>query len=127
MFHRPYRRFAVILILAVVAALMLAACGGAEEPTAAPAEEPATEEPAQEEEMEEPVSTEPIKVGAIFDLTGPTSDVGTPYSEGLTDFVNWYNDAGGVDGRPIELSRPFPEVTTGPLPLSNHSACAPTG
>lgn len=46
---------------------------------------------------------EPIKVGAIFDLTGPTSDVGTPYSEGLVDFVNWYNEQGGVDGRPIDL------------------------
>ena len=107
MLYKPHRRFAAILVLALTAALVLVACGGAEEPTEAPVEEPAAEEPAEEpaeeEEMEEPVSTEPIKVGAIFDLTGPTSDVGTPYSEGLTDFVNWYNGAGGVDGRPIEL------------------------
>jgi branched-chain amino acid transport system substrate-binding protein len=64
--------------MALVVAVTLTACGGAEE-------------------------EEAVKVGAIFDLTGPTSDVGTPYSEGLTDFVNWYNDAGGVDGRPLEL------------------------
>ncbi len=48
-------------------------------------------------------SDEAIKVGAIFDLTGPTSDVGTPYSEGITGFVAWYNDNGGVDGRQLEL------------------------
>ena len=30
---------------------------------------------------------EDIKVGAIFDLSGPTSDTGTPYSEGIRDYV----------------------------------------
>ncbi|HSG17775.1 MAG TPA: ABC transporter substrate-binding protein [Anaerolineae bacterium] len=78
MFSKLSRRSVVFLIVALVGVLALAACGGAEE-------------------------EEAVKVGAIFDLTGPTSDVGTPYSEGLTDFVNWYNDAGGVDGRPLEL------------------------
>ncbi len=48
-------------------------------------------------------SDEAIKVGAVFDLTGPTSDVGTPYSEGITGFVAWYNENGGVDGRQLEL------------------------
>ncbi len=46
---------------------------------------------------------EPIKVGAIFDLTGPTSDVGTPYAEGVKGFVEWKNANGGLEGRPIEL------------------------
>jgi branched-chain amino acid transport system substrate-binding protein len=46
---------------------------------------------------------EAIKVGAIFDLTGPTSDVGTPYADGLKDYVAWKNAEGGVDGRDIEL------------------------
>ncbi|NOY99338.1 MAG: ABC transporter substrate-binding protein [Chloroflexi bacterium] len=45
----------------------------------------------------------PIKVGAIFDLTGPTSDVGTPYGEGVKGFVEWKNANGGIDGHPIEL------------------------
>jgi branched-chain amino acid transport system substrate-binding protein len=44
-----------------------------------------------------------IKVGAIFDLTGPTSDVGTPYADGLRDFVSWKNADDGIDGRQIEL------------------------
>ncbi|MFQ5577710.1 MAG: ABC transporter substrate-binding protein [Anaerolineae bacterium] len=45
----------------------------------------------------------PIKVGAIFDLTGPTSDVGTPYANGMKDFVEWKNANGGINGRNIEL------------------------
>ncbi|GMQ79117.1 MAG: ABC transporter substrate-binding protein [Anaerolineae bacterium] len=77
MLYKVSRKLVVILVLALVFILTLSACGGEE--------------------------GEPIKVGAIFDLTGPTSDVGTPYSEGLTDFVNWYNDAGGFDGEPLDL------------------------
>lgn len=46
---------------------------------------------------------EPIKVGAIFDLSGPTGDVGTPYAEGVIAYVDWRNENGGINGRPIEL------------------------
>lgn len=45
----------------------------------------------------------PIKVGAIFDFTGPTSDVGTPYGEGVKAYVDWLNANGGIDGRQIDL------------------------
>ena len=45
----------------------------------------------------------PIKVGAIFDLTGPTSDVGAPYAEGIKGYVAWLNENGGIDGHQIEL------------------------
>ena len=44
-----------------------------------------------------------IKVGAIFDLTGPTADVGTDYADGMRGFVDWMNAQGGIEGRPIEL------------------------
>ena len=44
-----------------------------------------------------------IKVGAIFDLTGPTADVGTDYADGMRGFVDWINLQGGIEGRPIEL------------------------
>ncbi len=47
--------------------------------------------------------TGPIKIGAIFDLTGATSDVGTTYAEGLRSYVEWLNANGGVDGREIDL------------------------
>ena len=48
-------------------------------------------------------SDEPIKLGAIHDLTGATSDVGTPYADGIRDYVQFVNDNGGVEGRPLEL------------------------
>ncbi|MBT3336860.1 MAG: ABC transporter substrate-binding protein [Anaerolineae bacterium] len=44
-----------------------------------------------------------IKVGAIHDLTGPTSDVGTPYAEGIKGYVAWRNANGGIEGRQVEL------------------------
>lgn len=45
-----------------------------------------------------------IKVGAIFDLTGPTADVGSDYAEAIQDYVAWANERGGIEGRQIELS-----------------------
>jgi len=44
-----------------------------------------------------------IKVGAIFDLTGPTADVGTDYAAGIQAWVAWVNEQGGIAGRPVEL------------------------
>ena len=41
-----------------------------------------------------------IKVGALFDTTGPTSDVGVDYSKGVLDHVRYINDVeGGIRGR----------------------------
>ena len=77
----------VLVLFALVSVLLLVACGGS--PTA----EPGAEE-----------GGEPIKVGAIFDLTGATSDVGTPYAEGLRDYIAWRNENGGINGRQIELN-----------------------
>ncbi len=44
-----------------------------------------------------------IRVGAIFDLTGPTADVGTDYGDGVRAFADWINGQGGIEGRPIDL------------------------
>lgn len=48
-------------------------------------------------------SKEPIKIGGIHDLTGPTSDAGTPYADGIRDYVKFVNENGGIDGRQIEF------------------------
>jgi branched-chain amino acid transport system substrate-binding protein len=48
-------------------------------------------------------SKEPIKIGGIFDLTGATSDVGVPYSDGMKAYVAFTNANGGVNGRQITL------------------------
>jgi len=45
----------------------------------------------------------PIRIGGIFDLSGPTSDVGVAYADGIKDRVEQLNAEGGVDGREIEL------------------------
>ena len=47
--------------------------------------------------------TGPIKIGAICDLTGATSDVGVPYCQGEKDYVEFVNGQGGVKGRQITL------------------------
>lgn len=52
---------------------------------------------------QEEAEGEPIKVGAVFDLSGATGDVGTPYAEGVIAYVDWLNSNGGINGRPIEL------------------------
>lgn len=70
-----YALFAVF----VLAAMMLTACGGGGG------------------------DNDAIKVGAIFDLTGPTADVSTPYGEGIKGYVEWRNDNGGINGRQIDL------------------------
>lgn len=117
--------------LLLVLMLLLVACGGApttQEPTTAPAAgvtaaperetigtETETETEATEteteteatgtetEEASAPAEGEPIKLGAIFDLTGVTADVSNPYSEGQIAFIAWKNEQGGIGGRPLEL------------------------
>src|ERR687895_75328 len=42
-----------------------------------------------------------VKVGGIFDLSGATADVGTPYADGVKGFVEYHNQQG--DGPKIEL------------------------
>jgi branched-chain amino acid transport system substrate-binding protein len=45
----------------------------------------------------------PIKVGAIFAITGPASNLGAPEAKTAEMFVDKINKAGGVAGRTIEL------------------------
>lgn len=79
------RSFATLLLIAM---LVLAAC-------AAPAGDSADSGAAADEG--------PIKIGAIFDLTGPTSDVGQLYSSGIKGYVDFVNANGGMNGRMLEL------------------------
>ena len=51
----------------------------------------------------EPASGEPIKIGAIYDLTGPLSALGEPGSKGAQAYIDQLNADGGIDGRPVEL------------------------
>ena len=44
-----------------------------------------------------------IKIGAIFDLSGPTSDVGVAYAEGERAYIAFANARNLVKGRKLEL------------------------
>jgi branched-chain amino acid transport system substrate-binding protein len=46
---------------------------------------------------------EPIKIGGIFDITGPTSGVGKDYAQAAKDAERYINENGGVNGRKIQL------------------------
>lgn len=67
-------------ILAVLLLALVSACGGGDA-----------------------VDDDTIKIGAIFDLTGPTSDVGSLFAEGIQEYVEWANQQGGIEGRPVKL------------------------
>ncbi len=74
------KRFALLTLLLIVS-VVAAACGGGS---------------AGKDEG-------PIKIGGIFDFSGPTSGPGTPYGLGIQDFVKWKNANGGIAGRQIEF------------------------
>jgi branched-chain amino acid transport system substrate-binding protein len=44
-----------------------------------------------------------VVVGALNDMTGATSDVGKDYALGIAEAVNFCNDNGGINGKPIKL------------------------
>ncbi|TAL15838.1 ABC transporter substrate-binding protein [bacterium] len=44
-----------------------------------------------------------IKIGHLAALTGPTSDVGTSYAEGVRAYADYINSKGGVNGKKIEV------------------------
>jgi branched-chain amino acid transport system substrate-binding protein len=55
-------------------------------------------------EEAEGLEGDPVVVGGIFDLSGATGDVGTPYAEAVRDYVEWRNTTqDGVGGSPLEL------------------------
>src|SRR3972149_11081732 len=44
-----------------------------------------------------------VKLGALQDLTGATSDVGKDEALGVKEAVQYYNDQGGINGKRIRL------------------------
>ncbi len=67
-----------VLVVLVAAVMLLTACGP----------KPAAEE---------------IHIGALYDQTGPTSDVGVDYALGVQEAIAYANDQGGVNGKKIVL------------------------
>ena len=49
------------------------------------------------------VLAQEVRLGALQDTTGPTSDVGKGEAVGVRAAVQYYNDKGGINGKPIKL------------------------
>lgn len=90
--------------LAVASLVMLSACGGGAQ-TAGTNGGGSTggEQPAGQAQPAAESSKEPIKVGAIFSLTGANSPLGVPEKQAVELLLKEINEAGGVDGRPVEI------------------------
>ncbi|MBI4595111.1 MAG: ABC transporter substrate-binding protein [Candidatus Tectomicrobia bacterium] len=58
---------------------------------------------------------EPVKVGLMYDLTGPTSPWGIQYSSGARDYVKLLNKKGGINGHVIgSRQNSFGEIWSSP-------------
>jgi len=78
--------------------LILSGCEKA--PEAPAPEKPAAQSPA---DAKPAADATPIKVGAIFAVTGGASFLGAPEAKTVEMFVEKVNQAGGVNGRKIEM------------------------
>ena len=105
------RRRVKSLGLIAVLALVLGACGdGTAETTAGPSTtaaptettEAAPETTAAPTETTEAASTEPVRIGLLTDLTGFTPWA-VQAQDGFMLAAQEINDAGGIDGRIIEI------------------------
>lgn len=54
-------------------------------------------------EFAQGITEDTIKIGNVGVLEGPLSFIGAPYLQGIQAYLNMVNDAGGVNGRKIEL------------------------
>lgn len=115
------KRTRSLLCGAVALALVVAACGNDDDGATAPDPEPeATDAPADVDDADDdPVSDDdpvdddpgaadtgdddPILVGVVHDLSGPIGPFGNEMLVGAELAVQQFNDAGGFEGRPVEL------------------------
>lgn len=97
----------VFLLLLAAFALVLASCGGDETPEATEESAPEATEaaPAATEAPEptEPAPSEPIKIGQLSDLTSTFTPWGVQVRDGMALAAQEINEAGGVNGRMIEI------------------------
>ena len=50
-----------------------------------------------------PAQAQQITLGHLADYTGATSDVGTPFGQGIADTFAWINKNGGINGKPVTV------------------------
>jgi len=91
-----------LLVVLLVIAFTAMACDGKETSTTTvgPTE---TTAPGTETTATGPATGEPIKVGMVTSLTGNSAVPGVSIENGAKFQVDWINQNGGINGRPIEL------------------------
>lgn len=104
--RKPIRVLSLVLALALV----LTACSSEQTTTTTAGQDtttttaaPGTTAAPADTTTTEPASTEPIKIGALTSLNGNFTPWGVSVVDGMQLAVNELNDAGGVDGRMLEL------------------------
>ncbi len=90
-------RIVVATVVTLAVALTLIGCPKAPPPTA-----PSVRPPVPPTAAVAPQG-EPVKIGAIFSVTGPASPLGEPEKNAVEMLVVQVNEAGGVLGRPLEV------------------------
>ena len=114
--------FALLLIAALSVSVAVASCSAEEPtpttvpvaPTATPIPPTEAPEPTPEEAMEP--TGEAIKIGTLIDVTGDLAAFGPPIVLATDLAALLINEAGGIDGRPIEMvhrdSGTSPQIAT---------------
>ena len=107
------RAGALAALLALVVGLF-AACGGddgdqqsvaqqqAQQQDEAQQAQPSQAAPSRPAE-DAPEATEPLKIGYLADFSGPIAEFGPVIETGVRLAIKHLNEAGGVNGRPVEL------------------------
>ena len=97
------KKMIALLLALVMLAALFAGCAKDEEKPTDPSAPATTNNAGNNDPTDEPENKEPIKIGCIQDTSGGASLAGQPNEWGVKYAVQWINENGGVNGRPIEL------------------------
>lgn len=95
MSNRPFHRMVSSAVALTLTAGLLFGCGGTKEAKPAAGEQPKSEQKAD--------AKKPIKVGAVFILTGGNSSYGIAQRAGVELAAAEVNKAGGINGSQVEV------------------------
>lgn len=98
-----------MICVAALMLTMLAGCAGGTSGDTADTQQPATGDTATDDTAAEDTSAgltgEPIRIGTIYAMSGGSAAIGTNILRGIDFAVAEINEAGGIDGRPLEVVR----------------------